>query len=195
MINFHKQTGFHDQYINPFGLFGDKVMADRWNIKYKDDTNEPALMHLLDRIKNYLPSEVNFTNITTYYEMYLPYDIHTDYVRRYAEAGDPHHVLLIQLNDCDSRSIIFEENATYNDFHIYKEQNDHSSNPTPIDVWNKHLSHCWEHDREYTTLKEVGPTWKAGNLVSFNRSLFHSSDNFPANNVKVKKFIQLWTDV
>ena len=199
LIKLYKQEGVHDQYINPDGLFAKQNMADRWSIYhsiYHDQRHgRQGLLGLaFDKIKDHL-GDVEFFNISTYYEMYLPYDIHTDYVRKIDEPGKPHHVIILHLEDCDSRTIIFNESATYNDFYKYKERNEPLKNPTPEHEWGNYLSHCWPQDREYTSIKQIGPTWHAGTIISIDRKLFHASDNFPANNIPVKKFIQLWTSV
>jgi hypothetical protein len=126
-------------------------------------------------------------------ELSLPWDVHTDYVRS-SNIGSPHYSVIIALSNCDSRTILFDQTAEHNDFYKFKQNNKKTTNPVNPDFWQNNLSHCWEEDREYLSLRYVSRPWKPGNLLSFRRNVIHSSDNFHTRNLYPKKFIQILTD-
>lgn len=126
-------------------------------------------------------------------ELFLPWDVHTDYVRP-NQQGQPYYSVIIPLNTCDSRTILFDQTAEQNDFYKFKQNNKKIINPVNVDFWQNNLSHCQAEDREYLSLRYVSQPWKAGNLFSFRRNAIHSSDNFHTRISYPKKFIQILTD-
>lgn len=126
-------------------------------------------------------------------ELFLPWDVHTDYVRA-TNQGQPYYSVIIPLNNSDSRTILFDQTYEQNDFYKFKQHNQKISNPVNLDFWNNNLSHCWDEDREFLSLRYVSRSWQAGSLFSFRRNILHSSDNFHTRLSYPKKFIQILTD-
>jgi hypothetical protein len=126
-------------------------------------------------------------------ELSLPWDVHTDYVRS-SNVGRPYYSVIIALSNCDSRTILFDQTAEHNDFYKFKQTNKKTTNPVDQNFWQNNLSHCWDEDREYLSLRYVSRPWKPGNLFSFQRNVLHSSDNFHTRTSYPKRFIQILTD-
>jgi len=120
-------------------------------------------------------------------------DLHTDYaVKRNQQeqvlAGDPYYTLIIPHQDYNSHTIVFKEQADYNNFYMYKERNKPIDNYINNEDWQKYCSHCWPEDQTYLTLDKAC-SWKKGKLLGFDRRRWHCSDNFDAD---VKEGFILW---
>jgi hypothetical protein len=179
-----------EEYVAKEGKFADRLVATQswhtWN-----DTDELAGI-LKDKMYDILGDHTVIE--VDYVELFLPWDIHCDFIRE-VKGSKPWYSLLIPFEDCKSRTIFFDQTADYNDFYIYKQNNPPVEHPVDLDFWNKNLSHCWDDDRLFLSLKYVGHEWHQGNATIFKRELFHSSDNYHLFNDKPKKFLQILTDL
>jgi hypothetical protein len=126
-------------------------------------------------------------------QLHLPWDVHTDYVRPGC-VTEPYYSIILPLTECDSRTILFDQTATYNDFYKFKQVNQKIANAVDLDFWRNNLSHCWDEDREYLSLRYVSRSWRRGDLFSFRRNILHSSDNFHTRMSTPKRFIQILID-
>jgi hypothetical protein len=178
------------EYVAKEGKFADQLVATQsfhqWN-----STDELAQLlgkKITDVVGQHQVIEVD------YVELSLPWDIHCDYVRE-NKGRVPYYSLLLPLESCTSRTVFFDQTADYNDFWKYKKLNQPIEHPVDLDFWNKNLSHCWDDDRLYLSLKYVSHDWQAGNAIFFKRDLFHSSDNYHTRNNRPKKFLQILTDL
>ena len=130
---------------------------------------------------------------TVYQTLYYPWDIHTDWYNK--ESSEPYRVFVIPLEDYPhSRTIIFNQQGNYRDFYKYKQQHDPIKDCVDLDFWQANLSHCWDDDRQYLSLKYVSDPWKAGDALCFPRNIFHSSDDFYLRQTGPKNFLQILTD-
>lgn len=129
-----------------------------------------------------------------YQELHKPWDIHCDYTRNTLDNPDPWRSILIPLEAADSSTVIFKETADYNDFYKYKQTMPRSPTPVSAEFWQQHLDFCWAEDREWLTLDHVSHSWIPGNLLSFPRNRWHSSDNFHKRTDSPKKFLQILID-
>lgn len=131
-------------------------------------------------------------NEVVFQELQLSWDIHCDYRR--AGCVNPWYSLLIPLQDIDSRTVIFDQTAELNDFWKYKETAEKAANAVSEQIWQELLSHCWDFDREYLSIRYISRPWRKGNLLSFRRNIFHASDNFYLRNNHPKRFLQILID-
>lgn len=177
-------------YTAKEGKFSNQLVATqswhRWN--NTDELGQLLGKKIIDVIGPHRVIEVD------YVELYLPWDIHCDYVRE-DKGRVPYYSLLIPLESYESRTVFFDQTADYNDFWKYKKSNQPIENPVDLDFWNKNLSHCWDDDRLHLSLKYVSHNWRAGNAIFFKRELFHSSDDYHTRNSHPKKFLQILTDL
>ena len=177
-------------YIAKEGKFPNQLIATqswhKWNST--DALGQLLGKKMTDVIGTHQVIEVNCV------ELYLPWDIHCDYIRK-DKYRVPYYSLLLPLESCTSRTVFFDQTADYNDFWKYKKLNQPVENPVDLDFWNNNLSHCWDEDRLYLSLKYVSHNWEAGNAVFFKRDLFHSSDNYHTRNSRPKKFLTILTDL
>lgn len=170
---------------------GELVSIQSWHTW---DNNDNLGKMLNDRIRRAVGHNIKIVEVD-YQQLYLPWDIHADF-NRDVKGVEPWYTIVIPLENYASRTIIFNETSPgYNDFYMFKEQNKKSDYPVDLDFWNENLSHCWDEDREYLSLKYVGHNWCAGNALFFNRKFFHSSDNYHVRGIGPKKFLQILVDL
>jgi hypothetical protein len=123
----------------------------------------------------------------------LPWDIHNDTVIRCeVKDTDPQAVVMIPLQDCDARTIVFNQSADYDLFRRYRAENPPISDHVPVDQWNKWLNHCWPKDRYWLSINSVYE-WRQGDVVIFSRRAWHASDNFKQTGLENKRAIILFT--
>lgn len=129
-----------------------------------------------------------------YVELFLPWDIHCESDRP-IKGSELWYSMLVPLHDCASRTFIFDQTSQdCNHFYVYKKNNSPVPNPIDIDFWNENLSHCWDEDRLYLTVRYVGHEWRKGDALFFKRNHFHCSDNFHLRMTEPKRFLQILTD-
>lgn len=146
------------------------------------------------RLKQAVGENIKVVEVN-YQQLHLPWDVHAD-LSRNCQGSCPWYTIAIALEDYASRTIIFDQSSVgYNDFHVYKKSNKKTEHPVDLDFWNANLSHCWDEDREYLSLRYVSQEWRAGNAIFFNRRFMHSSDNFHTRKVGPKKFLQILVDL
>lgn len=130
---------------------------------------------------------------TVYQTLYYPWDIHTDWYNQ--ASSEPYRALVIPLDDYPgSRTVFFNQRGDYRDFYKYKQQHSPIDDCVDLEFWNSNLSHCWDDDRRYLSLKHVSQPWQAGRVMHFPRNLFHSSDDFHVRQSGPKCFLQILTD-
>jgi len=175
-----------------YGRFpGELIATQRWHTWNNND--ELGLL-LKERMNQVLGENIKVVEVD-YVELCLPWDIHSESSRP-LKGSSTWYTFIIPLESYESRTIIFDQTAPdYNDFYKYKELNEKCSHPIDLNFWNDNLSHCWDEDREYLSLKYVGQNWKAGSTLFFKRNLFHSSDNFHVRQIGPKKFLQVLVDL
>lgn len=175
-----------------YGRFPNELVSvQSWHVW---DRNDDLGLILHNRIHETLGDNIKVVEVV-YQELYLPWDIHAD-IQRDVHGSAPWYIFIIPLEDCSSRTIIFNQtSATGNDFYKHKAANTLVDCPVDLDFWNENLSHCWDEDRLHLSLKYVGREWKKGNTMFFKRNLFHSSDNFHTQGIGPKKFLQVLTDI
>lgn len=175
-----------------YGRFPGQLIAVQSRANW--DENSPLGMLLHSRMCQVLGNNINVVEVA-YQELHLPWDIHAD-LRNLTKEGKPGYIFIIPLGDYNSRTIIFDQRSvTGNDFYRHKEVNAPVNHPVDLDFWNENLSHCWDEDRLYLSLKYVGREWRKGSTMFFKRDLFHSSDNFHTQQIGPKKFLQVLTDI
>jgi hypothetical protein len=177
-------------YIQQQGRWPGELVAKQ-SFHIWDPSDQLADM-LTDRI-NSLIGQHKVVEVT-YSQLYLPWDIHCDYDRT-EKGSEIYYAVLIPLQDYPcSRTILFDQVANYNHFYMYKQTGPKAHNPVDIDFWKNNLSHCWDDDREYLSLRYVGQPQFAGDLIAFPRNVWHSSDDFHTRMTGPKRFLQILTD-
>ena len=124
-----------------------------------------------------------------------PYDVHSDWVVTNNQVpiadpatNPPSYTVVIPLLDGDYKTIVFDQEAKYNNFNDYKKIHPKLKEYCDDHDWNKYCGHCDKEDQKYLTIKNVFP-WKRGTLFAFDRMLFHCSANFSKLS---KKAIVMW---
>ena len=175
-----------------YGRFPNELIArQRWHTW--DDHDELGNI-LKSRMNQVLGEDLKVVEVD-YVELYLPWDIHSE-AHREEKGSATWYTFIIPMEDYDSRTIIFDQTAQeYNDFYKYKNTHDRCNDPINLEFWQDNLSHCWDEDREYLSVKFVSSPWSAGNTLFFKRELFHSSDNFHDKKIGPKHFLQILTDI
>jgi hypothetical protein len=162
------------QWINPSSEFA-KYMQNKFNAIEQLKNNTIDGLQIL-RAKN-------------------PYDVHSDWIVQNNQVpiadpkiNPPLCTIVIPLVAGDYNTIIFDQEATYNNFSDYKKHNTVLENYCPDSEWQKYCSHCHKEDQKYLTIKEIF-NWQKGTLFAFDRKLFHCSSNFGTSS---KKAIVAW---
>lgn len=178
-------SGFID-FVDPIGIFKGQLIAQHlWITEHSS-----SFSRLIDQTLEYFkPCRVIETLCV---KLHLPWDIHTDMVR--PGARKPFYNVLIPLEPAESRTIVFDQQADYNDFWLYKQQNPKTTDPVPQHVWDQWLDMCWPDDRLWLSIREIFPAQRPGQMIAFRRNFFHSSDNFHRRQSRPKHFIQMILD-
>jgi len=169
---------------------GELIAVQSWHTWNDHDELSTLLKSRMHQVlgKNLKVVEVD------YVELHLPWDIHSEAVRP-IKGSNPWYTFIIPLHSYNSRTMIFDQSSVeFNDFYKFKATNSKCAVPIDKEFWQENLSHCWDEDREYLSLKHVSQPWQAGNTVFFKRNLFHASDNFHTKSIGPKKFLQILTD-
>lgn len=157
------------------------------------DITTPTLSIIKDKILDLFDEPVRFRELH-YHTLHRPWTVHNDWTPP-RDGGESYYNFLIPLHDVDSRTIIFDQRSDTTDrFNQYKKDHIKVKNPVPLDVWERHLSMCWPHDREYLSLKHIYPPQKKGQLIGFKRDYFHSSDGFHLKGLGPKTYAQIYID-
>lgn len=177
-------------FVPTNGKFPNQLIANQ-HFHIWDDNDELSAL-----LKDKLESVIGKHKVVEvdYVELFLPWDIHGEAIRD-LKGSAPLYTVIIPLDDYPSRTIIFDQTSKdYNHFYLYKRDNLPTATPVSKDFWDENLSHCWDEDRLYLSLKYVGHQWSKGDALFFKRIHFHSSDNFHLRMQGPKKFLQILTD-
>ena len=124
-----------------------------------------------------------------------PYDVHSDYIVQNNQVPisnpkthPPTYTVVIPIIEGTYSTIVFDQEAIFNNFIDYKKNNPILESYCSDNDWQKYCSHCHNDDQKYLTIKEVF-NWTKGTLFAFNRKLFHCSANFGESS---KKAIIIW---
>jgi hypothetical protein len=170
---------------------GELIAVQHWHTW--SDTDELADL-LKEKLVAVLGDNLKIVE-ANYLDLYMPWDIHSEGSRP-VKGSAPGYSVVIPLGDYQSRTIVFNEcSDEYNDFYKYKDSNPKCILPISTEFWEDNLSHCWDEDREYLSIKYVSQDWRAGDTLFLRRRLFHSSDHFHTRGIKSKRFLQIVTDV
>jgi hypothetical protein len=170
---------------------GELISVQSWH-KWNDQDELGQLIG--NRLYNAVGRNTKIVEVN-YQQLHLPWDVHAD-LSRDDKGSTPWYSVIIPLGSYNSRTIIFDqESPGYNDFYLYKQKNNKADHPVDLDFWNNNLSHCWDEDREYLSLKYVGREQRAGDAFFFSRKFMHSSDDFHTRGVGPKRFLQILIDL
>lgn len=175
----------------PMGYKFDGELIGKFRYLTRD--NAPLIYQTMERVKSLFPREVKINEIL-YSNLYLPWDVHTDYVRNWP-GQNPAGNFCVPLEDIDSRTIFFDQRGEYNEFYKYKESHGVLEDCLTEEFWDEHLNYCWPHDRQYLSSSyPLTPYHRRGQCIFIPRDLFHSSDNFHTRCPVPKRFLQVITD-
>jgi hypothetical protein len=128
---------------------------------------------------------------------FLPGELHNDY--EYVKCTDTEvgwYFFLIPFETCPTSTVVVNQIGMKTHFIDYKSEHE----PLPEDQrmteedYKKYMSHCWPQERDYISLREIIP-WTAGGLIAVDIRYFHSSDNFLANGMTVKKSLTMMSKI
>ena len=166
--------------------------------KYRFDFHSPNPVSEL--IWKRIPNELlDHAIIPTSYKLHavLPGELHNDY--EYAKCNDSEvgwYIYLVPFETYPTNTVVIDQWGLKTHWIDYKANNQ----PIPVDqqvpeeLYKKYFSHCWPQEREYITIKEIFP-WQAGSLIVIDMRYFHSSDNFLANGMTIKKSLTMMTKI
>ena len=177
-------------FDHPEGVFkGAETSRHQWFSKDTELGSE--LIDRLTQLDFFKGSKVDGMQVAN---MIKPYDVHSDYVvtHRQKPISDPNvsipaYTIIIPLVSGDNKTVIFDQQADYNDFHAYKKNNTRID-PIPKHTWDELCGHCHDEDRHFLSIKQV-VQWSQNELFAFKRLYFHSSANFEIP----KKAIVVWS--
>lgn len=163
-----------------------------WMPKYQE-----IIDILVPKIKNNFGENIQLptAHILNAYE---PYGIHTDVMSGGFDPAGPDiaaWTFIIPLRDYDSHTIVFEQqHETIKTLDRWVAE----VKPKPHDIddnfYQRYLTHTDRLDQRWLA-PECVFAWRKGDLFAANRRKFHVSDNFPANNIKCKRAIVIWSTV
>ena len=177
--------------IDPNGVFKGMVRVKQ---QWFDETTElgKLIRSKLNQIELLRDNRIDGMQVA---DMLKPYDIHGDYLvqKNQKPISDPSihnpmYTIIIPLVDGEYHTVVFDQEADYNNFSDYKEKNTELAEYVPDEDWQKYCGHCHAVDQKYLTIKKV-LHWRKGSLLAFNRRCFHASANF----LKPKRAIVLWS--
>lgn len=149
-----------------------------------------------DKVFVHVPEKIPFgvTACSLVYA-YHAYGIHSDYlwgVDRNRKI--PHRTIIIPLETIDTQTVVLNQYGPYLHFIEYKKDHGPLPNDRQISTedFDKYLSHCWPHEKEHISIKDV-LSHTQGAALSFDRQFFHSGSNFRSKNITIKKFVVIWT--
>ena len=180
-----------ESFIDPNGVFkGTESARQQW---FDEDTDLGALLR--SKLANIHELKDNSIDGMQVADMIKPYDVHGDYLVQKNQKPisdpalfDPMYTVIVPLVDGDYHTVVFDQQADYNNFSEYKQQNQPLSEHVDDTDWQRYCAHCHAVDQKYLTIKKV-LNWKKGRLMAFNRRCFHSSANFD----KPKRALVLWS--
>lgn len=148
---------------------------------YVNGVNNQEIMILSKVFKEHLQNEkilMAQVNIA-----FKPFGIHTDYDR---EDINPGHAILVPYETVDSRTIIFNETSTVKDDGLttLRQLPINKNHPTK-EEYNKYFTHNRWQDVQLLSIKEIFQ-WQKGYAVKWDRSEYHTSDNFLQNELNDK---------
>jgi hypothetical protein len=125
------------------------------------------------------------------------YDVHSDWytTKNQVIVNDtdkhlPTYTVLMPLTEGNFSTVIFEQTGKYNNFSEYKKNNAKLETYISDNDWQKYCSHCHAEDQHYLTLLQAYH-WKAGDLLAFDRTLFHCSAHFTTEKKAVVGWLSL----
>jgi hypothetical protein len=177
-------------FVPTNGRFPNQLIANQHWHQWNDNDELAQLLKekMTSVLGNHRVVEVD------YVELFLPWDIHGE-ADREIKGSDHWYTMIIPFDNYPSRTIVFDQTSTeYNHFYLYKQAHQPVEYAVDLAFWNENLSHCWDEDRQYLSLKYVGHEWRRGDAMFFKRIHFHSSDNFHLRMQGPKRFLQILTD-
>jgi len=129
---------------------------------------------------------------------YVPYGIHTDVM----SAGfDPNGnrsaawTFIIPLDNYDSNTLVFEQqHDTIKTLSHWIAETGAEPHDIDDELHQRYLTHVDRLDLRYLDVEDIFP-WRKGSLFAASRRKFHTSDDFPARGLRVKRAIVIWSTV
>jgi hypothetical protein len=180
-----------ESFIDPNGVFkGTESAKQQW---FDESTQLGQLVKSkLTTVDMLSDNQIDGMQVA---DMLKPYDVHGDYLVQKNQVPisdptiqDPTYTIIIPLVEGDYHTVVFDQQADYNNFSEYKSRNEPLEQHVADAEWNKYCGHCHTVDQTYLTIKKVF-NWRKGNLMAFNRRLFHASANFQ----KPKRALVIWS--
>jgi|TARA_R110000796_G_scaffold228345_1_gene345438 hypothetical protein len=177
--------------IDPNGVFKGMVRVKQ---QWFDETTElgKLIRSKLNQIELLRDNRIDGMQVA---DMLKPYDIHGDYLvqKNQKPISDPSihnpmYTIIIPLVDGEYHTVVFDQEADYNNFSEYKEKNNELVDYVSNEDWQKYCGHCHDVDQKYLTIKKV-LHWRKGSLLALNRKLMHASANF----LKPKRALVIWS--
>jgi hypothetical protein len=178
------------EFIDKFGIFkGEKVSLQRWV-----DNSSHIATNILKKFQELDKTTTHMIDAVQVLVAYKPYDVHSDFyttedqkiINDITKELYPSYTVIIPLTNF-SQTIIFNQEGEYNSFSDYKNSNNTLKDHVSNNDWETFLSHCHKEDQEYLNINTIFH-WKRGDMLAFDRKLFHASSNFNG----IKKAIVLW---
>jgi len=190
-ITIEKNATKKESFVDPNGVFkGTEVSKQQWF----DESSDLGKM-IIHKVAGVEDLHNNIIDGMQVCDMIRPYDVHSDYLVQKNQkpisdpkVHDPSYTIIIPLVDGEYHTVIFDQEADYNNFSTYKENNNKLDNYVSDEDWQKYCNHCHKIDQKYLTIKKVFH-WRKGTLLAINRRLFHASANFE----QPKRALVIWS--
>jgi len=187
-LNFREPIdNFHDND----GVYGSDVVTT--GQQWLDNSSDFAIQ-ILEKLHTHQEFAHNGWDGIQVMHAHRAYDVHSDWyhTKNQVIINDttthvPTYTVLMPLTAGDFATVIFDQAGEYNDFYEYKSKSQPLEQCINNEDWKRYCSHCHAEDQNYLTLKHAYH-WQVGDLLAFDRKLFHCSANFETN----KKAVVGW---
>jgi hypothetical protein len=129
---------------------------------------------------------------------YVPYSVHTDVMSaEFDPAGtrSAAWTFIIPLDNYDSNTLVFEQqHDTIKTLSHWIAETGAEPHDIDDELHQRYLTHVDRLDLRYLDVEDIFP-WRKGSLFAASRRKFHTSDDFPARGLRVKRAIVIWSTV
>jgi hypothetical protein len=200
MISEHLFDVFSKEELNAIKIIAEKISQQKHPTHSNTYTNGftpidpiyPAIKKLvIDKINQHSAIKIQKLTVGQILQTQNPFGVHSDFMGK-GDNGEG-QAFLIPLwqtpepNDENrTTTIVFDQTWTTSQLMSdYIATNPDKPTNNAESIWEKHMGHDSKIHAEYLSVKMLCP-WIYGSVISWNRRLLHSSNNFPAFGIEEK---------